>query len=251
MALPAIHSDTALFLDFDGTLVDLADQPESVRVPSGLVPVLRQLAQQLKGALAIVSGRKLADLDQFLSPLQLPCAAEHGAHYRYANGSQVQAADVDLAPVIRQVLALVQRHPGLQAEVKASCVALHYRHAPQLQALAHQVMQQAASSCPGLSLLSGKMVFEIKPSHVSKGRAIEDFMQLPPFSGRKPTFIGDDVTDEAGFAAVQALGGTAIKVGLGDTLARHRCDNPTEVRHWLGANLSRLTLTLPTTENAP
>lgn len=247
-ALPAIHAGTALFLDFDGTLADLADQPDAVLVHHDLVPLLRQLAEQLHGALAIVSGRRLADLDHFLVPLQLPAAAEHGAHYRQADGSQVQAASPDLAPVVRQVLALAECHAGLRAEVKASCVALHYRHAPQLEGLVHQVMQHAADSNPGLSLLSGKLVFEIKPAHVSKGRAIEDFMQLSPFAGRQPVFVGDDVTDEAGFAAVQALGGIAIKVGPGDTLARYRCNNPTAVRHWL---LNGQTLTIPTTEHAP
>lgn len=246
--LPTLDAATALFLDFDGTLVDIADQPEAVQIPPDLVSLLGQLSHKLGGALAIVSGRKLADLDDFLAPLQLPAAAEHGAHYRQADGSQVQAASPDLAPVIRQVLALAECHAGLRAEVKASCVALHYRHAPQLQALAQQVMQHAADSHPGLSLLSGKLVFEIKPFHVSKGRAIEDFMQLPPFAGRHPVFVGDDVTDEAGFAAVQALGGTAIKVGPGDTLARYRCSNPTAVRHWLLSGLSR---TVSPTEHAP
>ena len=247
-ALPAIHAGTALFLDFDGTLVDLADQPDAVLVPPDLVPLLQQLAQQLGGALAIVSGRKLADLDDFLAPLQLPAAAEHGAHYRSVDGSQVQAASPDLGPAIRQVLALAECHAGLRAEVKASCVALHFRHAPQLQALAQQVMQHAANSHPGLSLLCGKQVFEIKPAHVSKGRAIEDFMQLAPFAGRHPVFVGDDVTDEVGFSAVQALGGIAIKVGPGDTLARYRCSDPTAVRHWLFSGQSS---TLPTTEHAP
>lgn len=245
--LPTLDAGTALFLDFDGTLVDLADQPETVQVPPDLVSLLGQLSQQLGGALAIVSGRKLADLDHFLTPLQLPAAAEHGAHYRQADGSQVQAASPDLGPVIRQVLALAECHAGLRAEVKASCVALHYRHAPQLEALAWQVMRHAADSHPGLSLLSGKQVFEIKPTHVSKGRAIEDFMQLNPFAGRHPLFVGDDMTDEAGFTAVQALGGSAIKVGTGDTLARYRCSDPTAFRQWLQANLTHA----PSTEHAP
>lgn len=248
LALPPLHTDSALFLDFDGTLVDLADQPDAIHVPPDLVSLLGQLSRQLGGALAIVSGRALADLDHFLDPLLLPTAAEHGAHFRHGDGSQVQAASPDLAPVIRQVLALAECHAGLRAEVKASCVALHYRHAPQLEALARQVMQRAADDHPGLSLLSGKLVFEIKPTQVSKGRAIEDFMQLSPFAGRNPVFVGDDVTDEAGFAAVQALGGTAIKVGPGDTLARYRCSHPSAVRHWL---LSGLTRTNPATANAP
>ena len=249
--LPTLNARTALFLDFDGTLVDLADQPDSVLVPHDLVRLLEQLSQQLGGALAIVSGRKLADLDHFLTPLRLPAAAEHGAHHRQADGSQVQAASPDLGAVIRQVKAFADSHAGMRAEVKASCVALHYRHAPQLEALARQVMQHAANSHAGLSLLSGKLVFEIKPAHVSKGRAIEHFMQLPPFAGRHPVFAGDDVTDEAGFAAVQALGGIAIKVGSGATLAGYRCSNPTAVRHWLATHLTHLSRTTPPIEHAP
>jgi trehalose 6-phosphate phosphatase len=251
-ALPAIDHHTALFLDFDGTLLDLADQPDAVVVPPDLVALLRQLAQQLDGALAIVSGRKLADLDHFLSPLTLPTAAEHGAHYRHIDGSQVQASGTDLTPAVRQVMALAEQHEGLRVEVKASCVALHYRHAPHLEALAEETMRHVVDSIPGLSLLSGKLVFEIKPAHVSKGRAIEDFMQLPPFNNRRPIFVGDDVTDEAGFAAVQSLGGTALKVGHGDTLARLRCSSPSAVRQWLHeslAGLSSMTETTPSTES--
>ena len=239
--LPAIGADTALFLDFDGTLVDLASTPESVCVPPKLVSLLTALHTQLGGALAIVSGRKLSDLDHFLVPLQLPTAAEHGACYRQ-HGSGDKGTDnavqqllvlPDFQVLAPNVFALAARHPGLHLEAKSSCLALHYRHAPELEEEARLVMQDATARAPGMALMAGKRVFEIKPAHVSKGQAITDFMQNPPFAGRRCMFVGDDVTDEAGFAAVRALGGDSNKVGPGDTAAACRTDSPGAVRQWL------------------
>lgn len=232
-ALPRIGPQTALFLDFDGTLADLAAQPEAVQVPQDLVPALTQLAARLNGALAIVSGRKLADLDHFLAPLQLPTAAEHGALQRLASGDVAKLATPDLQEVARLSTALAQRHAGLRVEIKSAAVALHYRHAPELEELALQVMTEAASSTPQVELLCGKYVFEIKPAGISKGSAIEAFMTAPPFAGRIPLFAGDDMTDEAGFSAVQRLGGHGIKVGEGATLAHYRCETPAALRQWL------------------
>jgi trehalose 6-phosphate phosphatase len=240
--LPAISARTALFLDFDGTLVDLASTPESVQVPPELVPLLSALQAQLGGALAIVSGRKLDDLDHFLAPLQLPTAAEHGACYRRqpATGGAAQpAAPVrlfvlpDFHALVPEVFALAASHPGLQLEVKSACLALHYRHAPELEGQAHQVMQQALAKLPDMALMAGKLVFEIKPAQVSKGQAIRDFMQHPPFAGRRCLFVGDDVTDEAGFLAVHALGGDSVKVGVGASAASSRITSPEAVRQWL------------------
>lgn len=232
--LPTIAAHTALFLDFDGTLVDLAPQPEAVQLVAGLVPALARLSTQLGGALAIVSGRTLSDLDGFLSPLRLPSAAEHGAQRRIAGGAAVSLAAPDLREVARRAAELMVHHPGLRVEVKSAAVALHYRHAPELEALCLQVMQEAAGNTPGVELLRGKFVFEVKPSGVSKGTAIAAFMAEPPFAGRIPLFAGDDTTDEAGFSAVQFMGGEGIKVGEGATLARYRCASPTALRQWLG-----------------
>ena len=240
-SLPSVDAHTALFLDFDGTLVDLASTPESVVVLPGLVPLLQALNTQLGGALAIVSGRKLADIDHFLAPLQLTTAAEHGACYRRINpgpGGRPHPVEQLLVLPDFQVLApdvffLAAQHPGLQLEVKSSCLALHYRHAPELEAEARQVMQDAVAHAPGMTLLAGKRVFEIKPDHVSKGQAIIDLMQQPPFAGRRSIFVGDDITDEAGFAAVHTLGGDSAKVGLGDTAALYRFADPAAVRRWL------------------
>ena len=240
--LPVISARTALFLDFDGTLVDLAPTPESVKVPPGLVALLLALQAQLGGALAIVSGRKLDDLDQFLAPLQLPTAAEHGACYRPQPTDSRSAHPAvqmrlivlpDFHARVPEVFALAARHPGLQLEVKSACLALHYRHAPELETQAHQVMQQALAQLPDMALMAGKRVFEIKPAHVSKGQAIRDLMQHPPFAGRRCVFVGDDVTDEAGFLAVHALGGDGVKVGTGASAAASRITSPAAVRHWL------------------
>ena len=234
-SLPPIGQQTALFLDFDGTLADLAPQPEAVQVAAGLIPTLAQLAARLDGALAIVSGRKLADLDRFLAPLQLAAAAEHGSQRRQAGGQVIHLASPDLQKVVRRAIALAWRHVGLRVEIKSATVALHYRHAPDLETLALQVMREAADSTPGVELLQGKYVLEIKPAGVSKGTAIKAFMGEAPFAGRLPLFAGDDVTDEAGFSVVQFLGGEGIKVGEGATQARHRCAAPAALRQWLQA----------------
>ncbi|MEO7128305.1 MAG: trehalose-phosphatase [Rhodoferax sp.] len=231
--LPSISPETALFLDFDGTLVDLAAQPEAVQVTPDLIPTLERLARGLDGALAIVSGRQLADLDSLLAPLQLPGAAEHGAQRRLVSGEVIPLAIPDMHDAIRRLNALAQRHHGLRVEVKTAAVALHYRHAPELEDLCLQAMTEVVSSRADVELLHGKCVFEIKPAGASKGTAIAAFMAQPPFRGRLPLFAGDDVTDEAGFSAVQKLGGCGIKVGEGATQALCHCASPTALRQWL------------------
>ena len=233
--LPAIGAQTALFLDFDGTLADLAPEPDEVRLVSGVIPALLRLSGQLDGALAIVSGRRLADLDGFLAPLQLPLASEHGAQRRDAQGRVLSFAEPDLSELARGVTEFAAQHDGLRVEIKLAAVALHYRHAPELESLCLRVMQEAADRTPGVELLCGKYVFEIKPANISKGSAIKAFMREPPFAGRQPLFAGDDTTDEAGFAAVQSLGGEGIKVGEGATVAHHRCASPDALREWLHA----------------
>lgn len=232
-SLPRLGPRSALFLDFDGTLAELAPQPEAVQVAPDLVPALKQLAARLNGALAIVSGRRLADLDGFLAPLQLTAAAEHGSHCRLASGQIVSLAAPDLTEVVRRSRELAGSHAGLRVEIKSAAVALHYRHAPELEALCLQTMSAAVNSTAGVELLRGKYVLEIKPAGISKGTAIEAFMASAPFAARLPLFAGDDVTDEAGFSAVQRLGGHGIKVGDGVTLARYRCSSPATLRQWL------------------
>ena len=233
--LPTLTTAPALFLDFDGTLTELAPRPEAVRVASGLVPTLSSLHTQLGGALAIVSGRPEVDIDGFLAPLRLPLASEHGAHYRLGDTSVPATSRPALEPVLQAAQDLAARHPGLLVETKRASLALHYRLAPQLESLCHETLTHAMRHVEGVELLRGKCVFEVKPRGVHKGQAIADFMTQAPFAGRTPVFIGDDVTDEAGFAAVQALGGWGIKVGEGPTMAQHRCMTSAALRGWLSS----------------
>jgi trehalose 6-phosphate phosphatase len=231
--LPPLTPDTALFLDFDGTLVALAPQPELVQVPLGLTSILAALYRQLNGALALVSGRRLLDLDGFLAPLLLPVAGEHGAQRRTADGLLISAPPPDLHRVQQAAQGLLQRHPGLRLEQKNLALSLHYRHAPELEALCLQVMGDAVERSAGLELMQGKLVIDVKPAGFSKGTAIAAFMLEAPFAGRTPLFAGDDVTDEAGFAQVLRLGGSTIKVGPGPTAAQYRCDSTAELAGWL------------------
>ncbi len=238
--LPGITRDTALFLDFDGTLADLAPEPEAVRVAHGLVSALVALYEVLDGALAIISGRRLVDLDHFLTPLRLPAAGEHGSQLRHADGRLVSLATPDLGEALVAAQALAHRHAGLRVEPKQAAVALHYRQAPELACLCREVMTDAVTQSPGLELVEGKFVLEVKPVGIDKGRAIDIFMSDAPFMGRRPLFAGDDVTDEAGFAAVQRQGGLGLKVGLGPTVALYHCDSPQALRSWLHFSIGRI-----------
>lgn len=237
--LPRITSGTALFLDFDGTLVELASQPEAVIIPPILTGTLAALYGQLGGALALVSGRRLLDLDGFLAPLQLPAAVEHGAQRRNAHGLMISAPSTDLRHVRRAAEELISQHPGLKLEHKNLALSLHYRHAPELEALCLQVMQEAVANSSGLQLMQGKCVIDLKPTGVSKGTAIAAFMSEAPFAGRIPVFAGDDVTDEDGFDEVQQMGGHAVKVGPGPTRAKYRCEGVSALAAWLQSALAQ------------
>lgn len=225
----------ALFLDFDGTLVDLAPQPEAVIVPSGLVNTLGALNNYLTGALALISGRPIEQIDAFLHPLKLPVAGVHGAERRGWDGAVSLMSTHPLQLVEEAALALAAQHPRLRVENKRGSVALHYRQAPELEPLCLQAMQAAVEESPGLTLLRGKMVVEAKPGGASKGHAIESFLRETPFAGRMPVFVGDDFTDEVGFSTVQRMGGLGVKVGEGATVAWHRLASPAALRHELQA----------------
>lgn len=220
----------ALFLDFDGTVVDIAPQPEDVHVPEPLIGHLRWLHEYLGGAVALISGRPIEQIDRFLAPLRLPVAGVHGAERRTADGTMSLLSTSPMDAVERTAHQLMAKHPGLRVENKRGSVALHYRQVPQLEELCVEAMQVAVDASPGLTLLRGKMVVEAKPGGASKGRAIEAFLKEAPFAGRTPVFIGDDITDEVGFSTVQRAGGLGIKVGEGATCAWQRLPDPAALR---------------------
>ncbi|MGR4869241.1 trehalose-phosphatase [Variovorax sp. LARHSF232] len=230
---PRLTPDAALFLDFDGTLVGIAETPEAIEVPQGLVALLTDLHDWLGGALAVVSGRQIDVLDRFLAPLRLPAAGEHGVQRRDASGEMSEQAPPDLEAVLDVANHLAGAHPDLLVERKHAAVALHYRRAPELEVLCRNTLLGIIAKDPQLELLHGKAVFEVKPAGVNKGIAIDAFLREAPFAGRLPVFAGDDTTDESGFAVVQPLGGVAIKVGAGPSLARHRLESPRAVFEWL------------------
>jgi len=223
----------AVFLDFDGTLVDIAPQPEAVIVPPALVATLEHLHTWLGGALALISGRPIEQIDAFLKPLSLPAAGVHGAERRGADGKVVLLNTHPLEVVEAAALSLVHRDHRLRVETKRGSVALHYRQAPELESECVAAMQKAVEDSPGLTLLRGKMVVEAKPGGASKGAAIEAFMAEPPFAGRTPVFVGDDITDEVGFATVQRMKGLGVKVGEGATVAWQRIESPLLFRQQL------------------
>jgi len=241
---PLVHAGAALFLDLDGTLFELAPTPDRVAADPALHPLLIALAQRLDGALALVTGRALADVDRLLAALPLPVAALHGASRRRVDGvvqSHASAAHDD--PALRAELTeLATRHRGLRFEDKGMAFALHYREAPALASFAHRTLRRhAARATPSpWALQRGKGIVELRPHGYDKGTAIAAYMEEPPFAGRVPMFVGDDVTDEAGFAAVNAMRGHAIKVGRGPTCAAYRLPGVAAVREWLVRSIDAL-----------
>ncbi|VWB35957.1 trehalose-phosphatase [Burkholderia arboris] len=235
-------TDTAFFFDFDGTLVELAPTPDSIHVPSSLLTLLDELRRRSHGAVAVVSGRGIDNLDTFLKMPDLPIAGLHGAERRDANGDtqRIGFNDERLLRIERELAGVVDRHPGMLLEIKGAAVALHFRNAPEREAVAREAAERlVADYADAYVLQPGKMVFEIKPKGVDKGRALAAFLDEPPFAGRVPLFAGDDLTDEKGFAVVNARGGLSIKVGAGETSARTRLDSVDalheQIARWLGA----------------
>jgi trehalose 6-phosphate phosphatase len=230
---PSLARHHALFLDFDGTLAPIAPRPDEVKLPSWVVPTLRALREPLDGALVIVSGRPLAELDSFLSPLRLPAAGVHGIERRLADGRIRVHAGPPPPEVAEAAQALVARHPGLLIERKPGALALHYRQRPELEALCLETIDAAVAGSPEWQALRGKCVVEVKPRRISKGAALKAFLAEPGFAGRTPVFVGDDATDEDGMREAQAAGGCGVKVGEGETLARHRLPDVAAVARWL------------------
>ena len=233
--------EAAFFFDFDGTLVELAATPDGVVVKPDVVRLLSRLRRASHGALALVSGRGIASIDALLASdalADLPAAGLHGAERRDANGDLLRVGfdDPRLARIERELEKVVGANPGMLLEIKGAALALHYRNAPDREAVARAATERLVAEYGDAYVLQpGKMVYEIKPMNVDKGRAIDAFLNEPPFAGRMPIFAGDDLTDEKGFALVNARGGVSIKVGEGDTIASARIASVDAFHRWLAS----------------
>ena len=229
-------SNLALFLDVDGTLLDIEDHPADVRADPALVALLTRLSNGLGGALSLISGRSVADIDRIFAPAGFAAAGGHGAELRLHPGDPVSSTKWSLpALVLERVRAFAESDPGLLLEEKRGGVSLHYRRAPQLEKQCTEFVQKLLPEIDkDFRLIAGKMVFEFAPREHHKGAAISKMMQRDPFSGRCAAFVGDDVTDEDGFRVVNALGGITIRVG-GNRGSEAECSLPdvAAVHRWL------------------
>ena len=224
----------ALFLDFDGTLVELAETPDSIAVPSRLRPLLGRLRTALSGRLAIVSGRSIADLERHLDCSGVAVSGSHGLELRLSNGELIPLAPpTDLAGPAEKIRRFASEIPGLLIESKPASIAVHFRKVP-LEAERVQRFMGALASANGLALQPGKMVFELRPRGADKGDAVRAFMAEPEFGGARPLFMGDDVTDEDAFEAVRDMGGAGILLGPGrESAAGYRLDSVAAAARWL------------------
>jgi trehalose 6-phosphate phosphatase len=225
---PSVPANGALFLDLDGTLLDIAATPDSVAIPGSLVSDLSQAASRLDGAVAIVSGRILDEVDRLLHPLRLPGAGEHGAVIRMANGQSDEIDDRVPHDWVDALLDAARSKKGTLIERKSHSVVAHFRQAPRHEGFFKELCNRLVSMQPdAFEVLPGRMAVEIRSTRVNKGRAVHRLMKTPPFKGRVPIFVGDDVTDIDGFKAAEALGGQGA-----DVFVRF-AGRPAEVRSWL------------------
>jgi trehalose 6-phosphate phosphatase len=240
LAPPPLHRDQALFLDFDGTLVEIAQSPSLVRVPAELPELLRELTSWLDGAVAVVSGRPLDELARMLAPFHGGIAGDHGLERRLGDGTVTRClAHHELDRFRPLVAGFAARHNGVLLEDKGGSLALHYRQSPALAARCRALVRRAAQASNGaLATIAGKMVVELIPQSAGKGRAIAGFLADPPFRGRLPVFVGDDITDEDGFAVVNRTGGVSVHVGGGATIAHHNLATVGDVLAWLTRGLA-------------
>lgn len=235
---PGIGEAYALFLDFDGTLVDIVERPDAVVIDPDLPGVLARLQERLGGALAIVSGRPVSFLDGHFLPHQFDVAGLHGLEQRIAGN--LHLCDPDEHPQLRRMIGrlseAVATKQGVLIEDKGCSVAIHWRLAPQEKdfalATAHAAIEALGSE---YRVQHGKAVAEILPSAAGKGKVIERFLHESPYRGRRPIFVGDDLTDENGFKTVNAHGGLSVRIGPGDSIAKVRLGTPADLRHCLSA----------------
>lgn len=241
---PTPELNWAWFFDIDGTLASIELSPDAVRVDGVMQYLIEGLHEKTGGAVALVSGRSLRDIDKLFPHFTLAAAGQHGAERRHANGVVVRRpVPGEQLLAMRDALREMERgHAGLMLEDKGLSLSMHYRRVPHLGALVEQeirllILQMGA----GFQMQLGKCVVEIVPTGHNKGSVVNEFLVESPFVGRVPAFLGDDVTDETAFAVVNALGGISIKVGAGPTVAPYRLSDVPAVRDWL-ASLPQLTV---------
>lgn len=240
--VPRLPADAGFFLDIDGTLLDIAEKPHLVRIDEDLVGLLPTLRDAAGGALALISGRSIAEIDRLFGTSIFCAAGQHGAERRDFAG-KIHRHRVPLAGIRkaqRRLGRMVARHPALVLEDKGMNLALHYRSAPELGAAVYEAVRRLAEELgEDFEMQAGKMVMEIKPSGKDKGTAIAEFLEEAPFRGRFPVFIGDDLTDEFGFELINRVGGCSVKVGEGGSSAHWRLPSADAVRAWLRRFLER------------
>jgi trehalose 6-phosphate phosphatase len=227
---------SAVLLDVDGTLLDLADTPQGVAVPQRLKRALMALGLQSGGATSFVSGRSMADLDRLFAPLRLAAVAGHGAELRAQAGAVLQRYEAAIpADLRRQLEEFGATHEGIIVEDKGYSLALHYRLAPDKERIVREAAVKICQSLetPLIELLPGKLVLEIKQSGVTKATAVRELMGHPPFAGRRPVFLGDDVTDLSVFKILPDYDGLSISVGRKVEGVAACFERPADVRHWL------------------
>jgi len=236
-SLPPPSLDWCLFLDVDGTLLESTDTPSHTVSDPEIKALLRDVSERLGGALALISGRRIETLDQLFAPLRLPAAGLHGVERRKDGGAMQGASFVDsqLDGARLALKSLVEAHPGTLLEDKERTIAVHFRMAPQFEeAIRRAIVDIAKPLGSNYHIQGGDKLFEIKPRGFTKATAIKAFMKEPPFSGRQPVFLGDDLTDQDGFAMVEAHGG--ISIAVGDRVrGQHRLADVAAVRAWLRA----------------
>lgn len=233
MAVPPMALKPALFLDFDGTLVAFADEPDGVTVSRSLTALLERLHAAIDGALAMVTGRGLDNLAMHLGHESFAAAGAHGAEWRLPGMAVETTKGAPFSKIIEAAQTFASAHEGVRLEEKSGGVTLHYRQRPDLRAESKQTLKAALAGHGDFELLRGNMMWEVRRKGVNKGTAIRKLMQHPPFKGRMPVFIGDDVTDEDGFAEANRQGGMAIKVGTGESCAGYRLAGIEDVHRWL------------------
>lgn len=238
---------TALLLDLDGTLIDIAPRPELVVVPPGLPPTLRALREALGGALAVISGRPVEQVDSLLERTPYAVAGEHGGAVRHAPDAPLERPTLPTPPPewLAQAERLVQAHPGVLLEHKARGYVLHYRAVPELGPMLHDALRAVVGGADDFVLMAAHMAWEVRPSGTDKGLAVAALMQRPPLAGRLPLFIGDDVTDEDAIAEARAMGGAGLRVDAAFGTAG-------DVRAWLAqAATGRTWPALPLSRRGP